>query len=105
MHCVGIIAKLHPNNHVSTCTRELVEITTEDKEVMVKPAVFSAGYNTDVNLFFDTATNTEQVEKNDVSTQIESTVIVVMPVHKLIVKMIITAPLYVLRKFRITAML
>ena len=36
-HCVGIMAKLHPDNHPSTCTRELVEITTEDKEVMVKP--------------------------------------------------------------------
>lgn len=74
-HSVEIIVELHPDNHVSTCTRELVKITTEDIEVEAKPAVCSAGYNTAVKFFFDAPTNTEQVQTNDASTQMELLVV------------------------------
>lgn len=41
-HSIGITTFIPPENHVSTCTKELVRNTTEDKEVLVKPDVVSA---------------------------------------------------------------
>ena len=53
------MADLHLKNHVSTCSRDLAKLYTEDKEVLVKPAVVSVESNTDLKLFSDAATNTD----------------------------------------------
>ena len=73
-HSIGITTFIPPENHVSTCTKELVRNTTEDKEVLVKPDVVSAGYNTKIVTFCDASTNTITVESQMSSTQTESTV-------------------------------
>ena len=70
-HCIGIMAKLHPENHVSTCTTDLAKLYTEDKEILVKPAVVSVESNTDLKVFSDAATNTDVLQKGDISTQTE----------------------------------
>jgi len=31
-HCVGVMAKLHPENHVTTCITDLAEFYTEEKK-------------------------------------------------------------------------
>ena len=70
-HCIGVMADLHPENHVSTCSRDLAKLYTEDKEVLVKPAVVSVESNTDLKLFSDAATNTDVTQKGDASAQTE----------------------------------
>ena len=70
-HCIGIMAKLHPENHVSTCTMDLAKLNTEDKEILVKPAVVSVENNTDLKVFSDAATNTDVIQQEDASTQTE----------------------------------
>ena len=70
-HCIGIMTKLHPENHVSTCTMDLAKLNTEDKEILVKPAVVSIENNTDLKVFSDTAINTDVIQKEDASTQTE----------------------------------
>ena len=50
---------------VATCTTDLY---TEDKEILVKPAVVSVENNTD---FSDAATNTDVMQKGDASAQTE----------------------------------
>ena len=59
-HSIGINVKIHSDNHVSTCCRDLIEMTIAEKEVLVKPAVT-----------IEAATNTLLVETSDVSTQTE----------------------------------
>ena len=75
-HSIGITTFIPPENHVSTCTKELVTITSEDKEILVKPAIVSAGYNTEIRTFCDSGTNTTVVESQvaDACTQTELTV-------------------------------
>ena len=48
----------------------------KDKEVLVKPAIVSAGYNTEIRTFCDAGANTIIIESQvaDASTQTESTV-------------------------------
>ena len=70
-HCIGIMAKLHPENHVSTCTTDLAKLNTEDKEILVKPAVVSIENNTDLKVFSDAAINTDVIQEEDASTQTE----------------------------------
>ena len=70
-HSIGIMAKLHPENNVSTCTTDLAKLYTEDKEILVKPAVVSVENNTDFKVFSDAATNTDVMQKGDASTQTE----------------------------------
>ena len=62
------MAKFHPENHVSTCTTDFAKLYTEDKEILVKPAVVSVENNTDLKVFFDAATNTDVFQKEDAST-------------------------------------
>ena len=75
-HSIGITTFIPSENHVSTCTKELVTNTSEDKEVLVKPAIVSAGYNTEIRTFCDASTNTIIIEPQvaDASTQTELTV-------------------------------
>ena len=56
------MAKLHPENHVSTCTMDLAKLDTEDKEILVKPAVVSIENNTDLKVFSDAAINTDVIQ-------------------------------------------
>ena len=42
---------------MSACTKEVI-ITTVDKEIVVKPAIVSAGYNTEIRIYYDVGTNT-----------------------------------------------
>ena len=44
------MTKLHPENRLSTCTMDLAKINTEDKEILVKPAVVCVENNTDLTL-------------------------------------------------------
>ena len=37
-------------NHVSTCTKDLIISTTMDEEIMVKLAIVTAGYNTEIHI-------------------------------------------------------
>ena len=46
----GIIALKPSENHVSTCTKDLIISTTMDEEIMVKLAIVTAGYNTEVHI-------------------------------------------------------
>ena len=75
-HSIGITTFIPPENHVSTCTKELVRNTSEDKEILVKPAIVNPGCNTEIRTFCDASTNTIIVElqMSDASTQTESTV-------------------------------
>ena len=107
-HSIGIMAKLHPENNVSTCTTDLAKLYTEDKEILVKPAVVSVENNTDFKVFSDAATNTDVMQKGDASAQTEVPVTKYCDasIHRPIVIMaVIIAYLYVLSKFRIIAML
>ena len=70
------MAELHSENHVSTCTTDLVKLYTEDKEILVKPAVVSVESNTNLKVFSDAATNTDVLQKGDVSTQTDCEVLV-----------------------------
>ena len=63
------MAKLHPENHVSTCTMDLAKLNTEDKEVLVKPAVVSVENNTNLKVFSDAATNTDVILEEDAGTK------------------------------------
>ena len=60
-----------PENHVSTCTKELIIITTVDEEIMAKPAIVSAGYNTEICTYCDVGTNTARVVTSEASIQTE----------------------------------
>ena len=75
-HSIGITTFIPSENHVTTCTRELVRTTSEDKEVLVKPSIVSAGYNTEIHTCCDASTNTVIVDlqMSDASTQTELTV-------------------------------
>ena len=64
-HSIGITTFMPPENHVSTCTKDLIICTTMDKEIMVKPAIISVGYNTEIRIYCVVGTNTERVVKND----------------------------------------
>ena len=58
----GITADIHPDNHVSTCSRDLTKDTTQDKEVLVKPDVVTA----------EASTNTILIETAEAFTQTEN---------------------------------
>ena len=58
------MAKLHPENHVSTCITDLAKFYTEEKEILVKPAVVSVENNTDLKVFSDASTNTDVMGEN-----------------------------------------
>ena len=60
-HSIGITTFMPPENHVSTCTKDLIICTTVDKEIMVKPTIVSAGYNTEICTYCDIGTNTERM--------------------------------------------
>ena len=49
----GIIALEPSENLVSTCTKDLIISTTMDKEIMVKLAIVTAGYNTEIHKYCD----------------------------------------------------
>ena len=70
-HSIGITTYIPPENHVSTCTKELIIITTVDEEIMAKPAIVSAGYNTEIRTYCDVGTNTARVVTSEASTQTE----------------------------------
>ena len=59
----GVTADIHSENHVSTCSRDLVQDTTCDKEVLVKPDVVGTAV---------ASTNTVLIETAEASTQTES---------------------------------
>ena len=66
------MAELHPENNVSICSRDLAKLYTEEKEVLIKPAVVvGVESNTDLKLFSDAATNTDVMQKGDASAQTE----------------------------------
>ena len=65
------MAKLHPENHVSTCTTDSSKLNTEDKGILIKPAVVSVENNTDLKVFSDAATSTDIIQQEDANTQIE----------------------------------
>ena len=49
----GIVALKPSENHVSTCTKDLIISTTMDEEIMVKLAIVTAGYNTEIHIYCD----------------------------------------------------
>ena len=58
----GITADLHPDNHVRTCCRDLIKVTTQDKEVLAKR---------DVVVTAEASTSTILIETSEASTQTE----------------------------------
>ena len=69
---IGVSVHLHPENYVNTCTKDLITSTTEDKEVLIKPAVVSVSCNTETVTYCDASTNTPIVPlTSDASTQTE----------------------------------
>ena len=72
-HFIGITTFIPPENPVTTCTRELVTSINEDKEVLVKPSIVSAGYNTEICTCCGASTNTVIVDMqmSDASMQTE----------------------------------
>ena len=60
------MAKLHPENHVSTCTTDLAtcKFYSGEKEILVKPAVVSVENNTNLKVFSDAAINTDAMGEN-----------------------------------------
>ena len=46
----GIIVLKPSENHMSTCTKDMIISTTMDEEIMVKLAIVTAGYNTEVHI-------------------------------------------------------
>ena len=65
-HSVGITTNIQPDNHVSTCCKDLIIMTTADKEILVKPAAT-----------IDAGTNTLWVETSNATTQTDHEVPVV----------------------------
>ena len=59
-HSIGITVNIHPDNHVRICCKDLIIMTTAEKEVLVKLAVT-----------IEASTNTVLVDTSDVSTQTE----------------------------------
>lgn len=51
-HSIGNTALIPAENHVSTWTKDLIISTIIDEEIMVKPAIVSAGYNTEICTYF-----------------------------------------------------
>ena len=70
-YSIGITTFMPLENHVSTCTKDLIICTIVDKEIMVKPAIVSAGYSTEMHTYCDVGTNTERMvsQTSEVSTQ------------------------------------
>lgn len=69
---IGISVHIHPENHVNTCTKDLISSTTEEKEVLVKPAIAHVSCNTETATYCDVSTNTPVVPQTcDSSTQTE----------------------------------
>ena len=69
---IGVLVHLHPENHVNTCTKDLITSTTEDKEFLIKPAIVSVSCNMDTATYCDASTNTPVVPlTSDSSTQTE----------------------------------
>ena len=69
---IGVLVHLHPENHVNTCAKELITSTTEDKEVLIKPAIVSVSCNTETATYCDASTNAPVVAlTSDSSTQTE----------------------------------
>ena len=59
-HSIGITTNIQPDNHVSTCCKDLIIMFTADKEILVKPAAtIEAGTNT---LLVDTSNATTQTD-------------------------------------------
>ena len=64
--------QIYPENHVSTCTKDLISSTTEEKEVLIKPAIVSVACSTESATYCDASTNTSVVPQTcDSSTQTE----------------------------------
>ena len=61
-HPFGITVDLYPENHVSTFCRDLIKVTTQDKEVLVKP---------DVVVTAEACTSTVSIKTLEASTQTE----------------------------------
>ena len=60
LHSIGITTNIQPDNHVSTCCKDLIIMTTADKEILVKPAAtIEAGTNT---LWIETTNATMQTD-------------------------------------------
>ena len=68
---IGMTTFIPSENHVSTSTKDLIICTTVDKEIMVKAAIVSARYNTDIRTYCYVGTNTERVvsQTSEASTQ------------------------------------
>ena len=59
-HSIGIATNIQPDSHVSTCCKDLIIMTTADKEILVKPAAtIEAGTNT---LWVETTNATTQTD-------------------------------------------
>ena len=93
------MGKLHLEKHVNTCITDLAKLYTKEKN-LIKPSVVSVANNTDLKVFTDADLQILKKRCQYINS--------VLPVLKLIVtvmKVMITAHLYMLSKFRITAML
>lgn len=72
---VEVSVHIHPENHVATCTKDLITNTTKDKDVLIKPAVVSLGCNMQSATYCDVGTNTPLKETCDSSTQTDKLII------------------------------
>lgn len=67
---IGVSVHIHAENHVNTCTKDLIISTTDDKEVLVKPPILHVACNTEMTIYCDKSTNTPVVSQTcEASTQ------------------------------------